>query len=120
STLSNTPKKIAISKMVKKKPKYNWTLQLVADKLYISPSSLKRKLKKEDATFIDVLTDTRLGLAINYLTFTNKSVSAVSEMCGFNSVTYFCTKFKKKYGVTPSKFRLNSKVANLVKGDLIA
>ncbi|MEZ9177576.1 helix-turn-helix transcriptional regulator [Vibrio kanaloae] len=120
STSNNTPKTIAISKMIKRKPKYNWTLQIVADKLYMSPSSLKRKLKKEDTTFIEVMTSARLGLAINHLTFTNHSVSRVSELCGFNSVTYFCTKFKKKYGVTPSNFRLNSKEVNLIKGKLIA
>lgn len=34
-------------------------------------------------------------------------IREIAEKVGYNSSTYFTTQFKKRYGVTPSKWRMN-------------
>lgn len=53
-----------------------------------------------------------MGIALNYLTFSNYSVFQISHRCGFGSNAYFCDAFKRKYGMTPSQFRTQSRQAN--------
>lgn len=53
-----------------------------------------------------------MGMALNYLTFSNYSVFQISHRCGFGSNAYFCDVFKKKYAMTPSQFRLQSRQSN--------
>ncbi|MHA2779997.1 helix-turn-helix transcriptional regulator [Vibrio campbellii] len=81
--------------------------------MFTSPSTLRRNLSKEGGAFSHILNDVRLGISINYLTFTSYNVLKISELSGFNSSAYFCTIFKKKYGVTPQEFRKNSKENNV-------
>ncbi|MGR6438530.1 AraC family transcriptional regulator [Proteus mirabilis] len=53
------------------------------------------------------------GIALNYLTFSNYSVFQISHRCGFGSNAYFCDAFKRKYGMTPSQFRTQSRQAKI-------
>ena len=93
-------------------PMYKWTLENAAKRIFTSNSTLRRNLSRENTSFSKLLNSVRLGLAINYLTFTNFNIFKVSELSGFNSSAYFCTIFKKKYGMTPQKFRQTSKETN--------
>ncbi|MFJ1322916.1 helix-turn-helix domain-containing protein [Capnocytophaga canis] len=36
---------------------------------------------------------------------TNKSISEIAEACGYDYVSHFSTAFKRKYHVSPLKFR---------------
>ncbi len=117
SILFNTDYHISLSsrlaKLFMSEPTKKWTLDLAANCMFTSASTLRRKLSKEGASFSRVLNDVRLGISLNYLTFTSYNVLKVSELSGFNSSAYFCTIFKKKYGVTPQEFRKNSKENNV-------
>lgn len=55
---------------------------------------------------------TRLSLAQKLLTSSNQTIAFISEQCGFSSVSYFCTSFKKYYCVTPLAYR--KKVAKTI------
>lgn len=81
-------------------------IQKVAEEFYLSKSYLCRQFKKiMGITFSEYLTKTKLYHATTMLVTTNKSVSEISDECGFHSSAYFCNIFKKEYGVTPIVYR---------------
>lgn len=51
------------------------------------------------------ITELRLRYAANLLTSTDRDILAVSLQLGFSSLSHFITIFKRKYGVSPSKYR---------------
>lgn len=56
-------------------------------------------------TFIDSLTEIRLGHASRLLIATTKSVSEIAYETGFNNISNFNRIFKKKKGCTPKEFK---------------
>lgn len=56
-------------------------------------------------TPVNYLNDYRLSRAKERLQTTSDTISFISEESGFESVSYFCRIFKKKYGVPPNKYR---------------
>ena len=49
--------------------------------------------------------NSRLEKAASYLKETDMSISKIIKKVGFNSLPYFTTKFKNKFGVTPNEYR---------------
>jgi AraC-like DNA-binding protein len=56
-------------------------------------------------TFIDSLTEIRLGHASRLLIESTHSIAEVAYHCGFNNISNFNRIFKKKKGSTPREFR---------------
>lgn len=56
-------------------------------------------------SFNDYVTHVRMERAKELLAETNDPVAQIGERVGVYNVPYFTTLFKKKYGITPSKFR---------------
>lgn len=56
-------------------------------------------------SFINYLNDYRLDTAANMLLATNDNVLEIANACGFDNLSYFTRSFKKKYGITPEKYR---------------
>lgn len=56
-------------------------------------------------TFIDSLTEIRLGHASRLLIDTTKSISEIAYETGFNNISNFNRIFKKKKGCTPKEFK---------------
>lgn len=106
------PKNQAITHLITQEPQKKWHLEDVAKALFTTPSTLRRHLSREGVSFRQLLLDVRMGMALNYLTFSNYSVFQISHRCGFGSNAYFCDVFKKKYDMTPSQFRLQSRQSN--------
>lgn len=61
-------------------------------------------------TPIEYLILKRIEVTKNLLVSTNYSMEEISDIVGFNSQSYFNQVFKKKVGITPSKFRKNHRV----------
>lgn len=106
------PKNQAITHLITQDPQRKWHLDDVAKTLFTTPSTLRRHLNKEGVSFCQLLLDVRMGIALNYLTFSNYSVFQISHRCGFGSNAYFCDAFKRKYSMTPSQFRTQSRQLN--------
>jgi AraC-like DNA-binding protein len=84
------------------------TLPEVAKLSNMTDVSFSRFFKtRTGITFIDSLTELRLGHASRMLIDTNESVSEVAYNCGFNNISNFNRIFKKKKGCTPKEFRQN-------------
>lgn len=85
------------------------SLNALADKLSLSPAYLSRLIADEvNCSFPDFVNLLRLEQAQMLLvTELGLDIREIAEKVGYNSSTYFTTQFKKRYGVTPSKWRMN-------------
>ncbi|WP_060989752.1 helix-turn-helix transcriptional regulator [Photobacterium leiognathi] len=101
-----------ITDLVLQAPDQSWNIEDVANALNITISTLRRQLEKEGYKFSQLIIDIRMGIVLNYLTFTDYSINEISVRVGFCSISYFSNAFKKKYGITPSQFRRQSKTKN--------
>ena len=59
-------------------------------------------------TFSDYLNNVRISRAERELFSTEKSITDIATECGFNTVSYFISKFREKKGITPSVYREQS------------
>ena len=76
----------------------------VANRLYISPRTLRRKLLTENTSFKIISNDARRDLAIYYLSNTALSTKEISFMLGYSSVNNFHRAFKQWTGKPISEF----------------
>lgn len=82
------------------------TLGSMAERFFISPYYLERKFKEQTGfSFGQYIINRRIGEAERMLVFENLDISAISERCGFSTVQYFHSSFKKYTGTTPEQFR---------------
>ena len=80
----------------------------VAKMVNMSEASFCRFIKQHTSkSFIDFLTDIRLGAASRALVDSSLSIAEIGYDCGFNNLSNFNRIFKKKKGVTPKEFRDN-------------
>ncbi len=47
----------------------------------------------------------RLQRAADLLRFNDDTIAKIAQLCGFRSTAWFCTAFKRHYGVTPVQYR---------------
>ena len=66
-------------------------------------------LKHTGMTIHRYILETRLDEAKKLLVNTDSQISAIAEICGFNSTAHFTNYFKQIFGCTPSKFKLDLK-----------
>ncbi|OKQ00255.1 AraC family transcriptional regulator [Paenibacillus sp. P46E] len=85
------------------------SLNALADKMSLSPAYLSRLIADEvDSSFPDFVNLLRLEQAqLLLVTELGMDIQEIAGKVGYNSSTYFTTQFKKRYGVTPSKWRMN-------------
>lgn len=59
-------------------------------------------------TVMEYLQDYRLKVADTFLANSDKSISEIAGLCGFESSNYFCRCYKRVYGISPGKSRKKS------------
>ncbi len=75
-----------------------------ASAMNVSPSLLYKKVKSlTNLSPTDFIKSVRLNHAVELLTTKDYSVTEVSELCGFSSMGYFSTVFRKHYGKPPTQ-----------------
>ncbi len=80
----------------------------VASLVNMSEPSFCRFIKQRTSkSFVDFLTDIRIGFAVRLLIDSFLSVAEIGYACGFNNLSNFNRIFKKKKGMPPSEFRIN-------------
>jgi YesN/AraC family two-component response regulator len=77
--------------------------ELHVSKYYIS-HVINAKLKMGFNEYINSL---RVSNACKYLTKTDKSITDISDLVGFNTMRTFNRAFMKQMGMTPSEYRNN-------------
>jgi len=84
----------------------NITLVDVANEFGISESGLSKKFKTFSGfRFKEYLIGVRMKAAENYLLNTDKSITEISDLCGFNDSNFFGDSFKKFTGLSPNNYR---------------
>ena len=69
-------------------------------------ASFSRFIKKRTGyTYLDSLTEIRLGHVSRMLIETTHSIAEIAYKCGFNNIANFNRIFKNKKGCTPKDFR---------------
>lgn len=82
------------------------TLAILADMCHGSPYHLQRTFKRINGiTPIEYIQQTRISIAMQYLTNTNYTIMEISFAVGIPNTAHFATLFKKKTGYTPTNYR---------------
>ncbi|BAU49180.1 hypothetical protein SVA_2632 [Sulfurifustis variabilis] len=84
---------------------HSWDLAEVRARLATTESTLRRNLKREDASFRALLQELRLSTALMQLMQTSLPVYRIAYDCGYQSVSRFTSNFHKRFGVPPKRFR---------------
>lgn len=90
------------------------SLHALATMVGTNECTLKKAFKMEFGTTVfQFLFDHRMLLAVKYLLDTSLSVQSVAHRLGYDYQSHFCTAFKRKYGVSPSRFRSQRRFPNV-------
>lgn len=86
------------------------SMTTVCDHVHLSVSYFSSIFKKETGqTFIQYLTEIRLKNAKKLLKNTPLKTYEIADKVGYADPHYFSSSFRKQYGMTPSKYRKESK-----------
>lgn len=83
----------------------DWSVDLIASNLFISASTLRRKLKSEGYHIQDIRNRVRLGHGLHLLQTTHFHIGKIAEQCGYQSQSRFTEQFKLLFGMTPRQVR---------------
>lgn len=81
------------------------TIDEMAAQLYMSTSTLQRRLKEQNTTYQKLKAEERLIEAKELLKNSSITLEAISEKLGFSNASNFTKSFKSWAGVTPKEFR---------------
>ena len=82
------------------------SVESICDFLGISAAYFSTVFKRETGkTFINYLTDIRMDRAVHMLLDENEKTYVIAEAVGYSDPNYFSYAFKKKFGVSPSKYK---------------
>ncbi|MBS5939674.1 response regulator [Clostridium sartagoforme] len=87
---------------------YEISVEKLCSNLHVSPTYFSTIFKKEtDMSFVNYLTDVRLDEAVKLLNTTDDKTYIIATRVGYQEANYFSYVFKKKFGISPSRYRKN-------------
>ncbi len=87
------------------------SLATLSERAFLSPTGLIQHFKKHTGkTPMAYLTAMRLAKAQMFLSSTDKPISRIAALCGFDNPYYFSNAFKKENGISPSEYRKKYKI----------
>lgn len=82
------------------------SIEDIAGECFYSKSYFMKFFKESMGMgFITYLNDYRLEIAARMLHAADENILEIAAACGFENLSYFNRSFKKKYGVTPGRYR---------------
>lgn len=84
------------------------SVEQICRHLHMSPAYFSTMFKKVTGqTYVNYLTEIRLNKAVELLNMTDDKTYVIASKVGYQEQNYFSYVFKKKFGVSPTKFRGN-------------
>ena len=77
----------------------------VASRLGLSEATLRRRLKREGASFRDIVRRKRIGVAKRHLVESEMSILQIAQASGYSETASFTRAFAAETGKSPSTFR---------------
>lgn len=93
------------SKIIEQLPDGRPSQEDIAFRLHTSLRSLQRKLREEDTSFKQLLSNTQQELALFYIRDTNRSIGEITYLLGFSEPSNFTRAFKRWTGLSPVAYR---------------
>lgn len=81
------------------------TIDEMASELFMSTSTLQRRLKEQHTTYQQIKSEERLLEAKELLIKSRYTLETISEQLGFSNASNFTKSFKAWMGITPKAFR---------------
>ena len=82
------------------------SVETLCSYLHLSPTYFSTLFKREvGMSFIAYLTEVRMERAAQLLQETEEKTYLIAEQTGYTDPNYFSYVFKRRFGVSPSKFR---------------
>lgn len=82
------------------------SVEMLCAHLHVSPAYFSTVFKREtEMSFVSYLTEVRLQQALNLLNTTDDKTYVIAGKVGYTEPNYFSYVFKKRFGVSPSKYR---------------
>ncbi|SFL95192.1 AraC-type DNA-binding protein [Marinobacter zhejiangensis] len=81
------------------------TPEQLADKLHLTPRTLRRRLQDQGQSYRDMLEEARCRDGCQLLANPDLEIQRISELLGYNDPANFTRAFKSWMGVTPSEWR---------------
>ncbi|CAI9393744.1 HTH-type transcriptional activator RhaR [Bacillus sp. T2.9-1] len=82
------------------------SLNLLADKVYLSPRYLSEVFIQETGSGINkYIKQIRMDSAKNLLVHTNMKINDICKQVGYQNFSYFVRSFRENFGLSPEKFR---------------
>ena len=103
---NNSDLVIRTKDIIEKNLSINLTVNDIADKLFVSPSAVRKKFKEEMGISIGkYIDDSIMNAAENDVRNSNMSIHQISEKLGFCDQFYFSRRFSQKFGIAPMHYR---------------
>lgn len=94
-----------VTQLIALDPARDWSDSEVCRRLGIGESTLRRHLKAEESGFRQVLEECRMAAGLALLQETFWPVSQVAEAVGYTSHSRFSSRFKRRFGLSPTDLK---------------
>lgn len=85
------------------------SVEQLSSHLHVSATYFSTMFKRDTGkSFVTYLTEVRLQEAVNLLNTTDDKTYVIAEKVGYTEPNYFSYVFKRKFGISPSKYRSHS------------
>ncbi|MCU1751436.1 helix-turn-helix transcriptional regulator [Pseudomonas sp. 6D_7.1_Bac1] len=101
----NDPLCERVQRLVMGNPARDWSVAIVAQQLNLGESTLRRQLANEGDSFRNILENVRLGMALQWLQTTSRSIGEIAGASGYASASRFAVRFRSHYGLSPRELR---------------
>ncbi len=101
-------KLVRLREKLKEKPSEHWTVEMLCEECGLPKSTLQKHYKQLfGKSMFEELIEFRVEMAKRLLAQTDRSISQISDLCGYSTESYFMKQFKRITQQTPTEFRRN-------------